>query len=491
MWYLPFALGYKFNLFCPSFSGKVFRPYILFMPIALILYIKIKLMNRLFMAIAISASLYSFIGIPYGAPSIGIVESIVSTNKNEAFEQIKSISIEQIVLFSLSIICIFIYNKNSNYSTQKWWIWPIAVAIFYPAFIRGIYLDKFTTNIFFTINNYNKELSELNKNKAIIPEWTFTNKSVSNHKNYVVIIGESARADYFSIYGYPINTTPFLKEKSTTIFDNATSPATNTILSVPRTLSLNSTQYKIKNAYDTVTLAKKAGYETWWISDQGKTGIFDTDITHIAARSDNIKYLQVGDHDSKKVDDFDLLDLIYHALNTENTKNKVIFVHTMGSHHDPCERLGDFPLINGTSNNWSLQLKCYITTIRKTDSFIENVDAIMKTTNAPYEIIYFSDHGVYITNKTMLHSQTVREAYHVPLIVIDSEKKDRTVIPEYFDMRHFIDFFASEIGVKADQIEGTWEKNLHNSDTAITPLSWDKEHLIDLNTLESNPAITP
>ena len=487
-WYLPEALGYTFRLFDPTPTGRVLRLYGLLLAPTLLLYSRIYVLGWLSVILMISISLYSFIGLEFGPPSIGILLSIIYTNKKEAYEQIFSVPLREVLLFSISLISIFYYAKSIKKTKSPWWLWSLAILLFAPTFLKGIYLRRFCENIYYTAQNYQKEIKELNESSSVSPSWKINKEHIKRGKIFIVVIGESARADYMSIYGYPQKTSPFLKENSNIIFNNAISPAANTILSVPRILSINNDSFNIKRGYDAVTLAKYSGLDTWWISAQGKTGAFDTEITHIASRSDHSIFLQIGDHASKIIDDMELLPYINKAIEYKSLKDKVIFVHILGSHHDPCERLISYPLMN-LPNNWSLQLSCYVTSIQKTDTFIEIINDVLKEKGQPYEIIYFSDHGVYITNKTMLHSQTTPEAYHVPFVVIDSESQKRITISKPFDMRHFIDFFASQIGVKTEQTENNWEKYL-NSNMPITPIAWDKRHIIDINSLEPNPAIT-
>lgn len=487
-WYLPESLGYTFRFFDPTPTGRIFRPYGLLLIPTLILYSRIRIFGWLSVILMFFISLYSFIGLEFGPPSIGILLSIINTNKKEASELLSSTPINNVLFFFLSLLSIFYYSKFIRKTKTPWWLWCIAALLFVPTFLKGIYFRRFCENIYYTAKHYRNELNELNESASIVPSWKFNKTYVGSGKIHVIIIGESARADYLSAYDYPYNTSPFLKNNYNILFKNAVSPGANTIISVPRTLSINSDKINIKRGYDAVTLAKYSGLETWWISAQGKTGAFDTDITHMSSRSDHAIFLQIGDHASKQIDDTQLLPNIKNAIDYKTQKDKAIFVHILGSHHDPCERLGDYPLMNELPKSWSMQLICYVTSIKKTDSLMESIVNLLKDSQQPYELIYFSDHGVYITNEIMLHSQTTREAFHVPFVVIDSESKEKTIIEEPFDMRNFINFFASRLGVETEQMESDWRKSLYNN-TPITPTAWDKEHTINLDTLKQNPAI--
>ncbi|WP_176700250.1 sulfatase-like hydrolase/transferase, partial [Gilliamella sp. App2-1] len=72
----------------------------------------------------------------------------------------------------------------------------------------------------------------INKN-----DWHVVNVN-NKYKNYVLIIGESGSKFYHGLYGYKPDTTPFLSNVNGTIVDGMLSPATHTIPSLTRVLTL-------------------------------------------------------------------------------------------------------------------------------------------------------------------------------------------------------------------------------------------------------------
>jgi glucan phosphoethanolaminetransferase (alkaline phosphatase superfamily) len=84
-----------------------------------------------------------------------------------------------------------------------------------------------------------------------------------------------------SVYGYPLDTTPWLKNANGDFYTNVISPAPNTFLSLPRTLA-RFDENKKEAANNIVNLSNKAGLETYWVSNQGRIGQFDTPATIIA-----------------------------------------------------------------------------------------------------------------------------------------------------------------------------------------------------------------
>lgn len=47
-------------------------------------------------------------------------------------------------------------------------------------------------------------------------------------------------------------------------------------------------------------LANRAGFQTWWFSNQGQIGEYDTAIASIAKRADEVQFLKSGDFEADK-----------------------------------------------------------------------------------------------------------------------------------------------------------------------------------------------
>lgn len=473
-WYVPNALGFTFR-----WQGILALPVLLF-------YTRLRWLAWISSAFISGAILYSFVGLRFGPPSIGIAQSVLNTSVSEAYEQSYSMPLWQLASFMGAILSLGIYLKCVRRAPARWWVWLIGIVLLVPTLQNGLCFKRFREQATYTLVHYREEIAALERSARLTPDWHITRAHSPSGKLHVIVVGESARADYFSAYGYPLPTSPFLTQHASWQFNNAISPATNTLLSVPRSLSVNKNAFVIEHAYDAVTLAKAAGLETWWLSVQGRMGFSDSGITYIASRSEHPVFLQYGDYDSRSVDDNELLPHIDEAIHSPGTRDKAIFVHTLGSHQDPCARLADYPRMD--TPNASRQFNCYLTSIRKTDAMLERIDSMLKATQRPYEIIYFADHGVYLTNETMQHSQDTREAYHVPFVIIDSEQQDKRLIEAPFDMHHFIDVFAARLGIETSLTTSQWWTL---SATPIKPIAWDTEHTIDLETLPSNPAMAP
>ncbi|MCV5283589.1 sulfatase-like hydrolase/transferase, partial [Escherichia coli] len=62
------------------------------------------------------------------------------------------------------------------------------------------------------------------------------------YKTIIIVIGESVRRDYLSVYGYPLPTTPWLNSAPGIFINGYFSAAPNTIGSLSRTLTLDYTE---------------------------------------------------------------------------------------------------------------------------------------------------------------------------------------------------------------------------------------------------------
>ncbi|MFQ7953245.1 phosphoethanolamine transferase, partial [Escherichia coli] len=71
-------------------------------------------------------------------------------------------------------------------------------------------------------------------------------------------------------------------------------------------------------------------------------GEHDTRISVIASDAEHTVFLKKGSFASRKTDDMLLLQETERAL-ADKSSPKVIFLHMMGSHPNPCDRLHSWP----------------------------------------------------------------------------------------------------------------------------------------------------
>lgn len=217
----------------------------------------------------------------------------------------------------------------------------------------------------------------------------------------IVVIGESASRNYMKAYtpSFPYDDTPWLSDKFANDssnflkFDNVYSSWSQTVPVLQRALTEQS-QYNGKEFFDSasiVDVAKKAGYETWWFSNQGRYGQYDSAITLVAKTADHAEWTDDSYNFSDKYDEA----LLQYLTQVDPTKNNFIVLHIMGSHiyynnRYPSE-FSKFETAEGDSTVSSVQ--SYANSILYTDYILSQIfDYAQKNLNLQ-AMVYFSDHG--------------------------------------------------------------------------------------------------
>ena len=230
-----------------------------------------------------------------------------------------------------------------------------------------------------TIDSSVEIVNEWQKLKKMSQEsnWGQSTLENSKYQDYVIILGESARKDYLHAYGYPVNDTPFMSSANGTLIDGMTSAGSNTVASLRLMLTLPDKE-KWEPNYDLslVDLIKSAGIKTYWLSNQGFLGEYDTPVASLASKSDETIFLKKGgSFNSTNYSDFDLIPKFAQVLEDPTQGKRFIVLHIYGSHPLACDRVEDYPKIFNDNDieKKNEYLNCYITSIKKTDDFIKKV----------------------------------------------------------------------------------------------------------------------
>ena len=455
----------------------------------------------------ITSIIYYPAGVSYGGPSFGIIVSIYETNINETLEYLSSIPNYIYILMGI-YFCIFIStiyaSKQASSSInlikkQKIfiliWITLLSYILIKP--ISGIIKSK-SSNIsysyylsqskFYPLSFYSEMVrvtSEYFKQKHFLDEsfnkdskWEIISAS-PKYKNYILIIGESMRKDYMSLYGYPIVTTPFLDKINGTIFNNYYSAAPNTQPSLQRTL-YRQENYETVYTDNIISLLKLVGIKTYWLSNQGKMGEFDTMASRLGINADYNFFTKNLGYDSAKKFDFELLPKFKEILEKEKNTNKLIVLHLMGSHPIFCERL-PYKVQNYFINQ---QMSCYLESIKYTDKFIESVNDLLVKNGESFSVIYFSDHGLAHKNDSLYVSNLYKQDYEVPFIMFSSDSIKRIEINEKQSAFNFMYGFTQWLGIKEKHLSGV--DFFNPKEQKIKVFDW--ENIIDVNLLKDDPA---
>ncbi len=270
---------------------------------------------------------------------------------------------------------------------------------------------------------------------------------------YVMVVGETARAHNFSLYGYPRNTNPLLsKTPGIKAFPNVTTQSNTTHKSVPMLLSAASAEDFERLFHEKGILAafKEAGFHTVFISNQLPNHSF---IDFLGEQADEHYFLKKEESAQGSHYDEDLLQKLDEILpkadasSSAHYRYRKLFVvlHTYGSHFNYQERYPrSFAYFKpdsrseAKSENRRDLLNAYDNTIRYTDYILHGIierlqkwEGIQTKTDGVYgqpisAMLYTSDHGENIFDDDrhlFLHAAPKASDYelHVPFIIWTSE----------------------------------------------------------------------
>lgn len=270
---------------------------------------------------------------------------------------------------------------------------------------------------------------------------------------YVMVVGETARAHNFSLYGYPRDTNPLLsKTQGIKAFPNVTTQSNTTHKSVPMLLSAASAEDFERLFHEKGILAafKEAGFHTVFISNQQPNHSF---IDFLGEQADEHYFLKTEDASQGNHYDEDLLQKLDEILSEADASSSAhyryrkffVVLHTYGSHFNYQERYPrSFAYFKpdsrseAKSENRRDLLNAYDNTIRYTDYILHGIierlqkwEGIQTKTDGVYgqpisAMLYTSDHGENIFDDDrhlFLHAAPKASDYelHVPFIIWTSE----------------------------------------------------------------------
>lgn len=254
---------------------------------------------------------------------------------------------------------------------------------------------------------------------------------------YVLVIGETAKADNMSLYGYGRNTTPELcalrDSAQLLMFTDAITMSNTTHKSVPMLLSATACQNSFDSLYHQQGLISafcEAGYATAFLSNQRRNGSF---IDFLGCEAEDVYFTKDSLAMSANVFDIELVKLLRSQLDRHKGHKLLVVLHCYGSHFDyldrypkEFERFSPTHFTQATAANKDKLQNAYDNTIAYTDHIITQVIKTIEQSGTPAVMIYTSDHGEDIYDDErgrFLHASPTPTYYHlrVPLIMWASQ----------------------------------------------------------------------
>lgn len=335
----------------------------------------------------------------------------VQTHLSEAIGFLKSfISMKTLCLGVILLLVLFVPTitllvrniKNGGMSSAKWPKWIIALSVL--LFAAGIINVRHWIPRSFPVLDYQlsqayihsirdaKKLHTINAAKLVLANGINNTLASRVPGTVLLVIGESETSDLMTAFtpSLPVDTTPWLtsekENKDFYLFNHAYTnfPATAGALSMALT-GIN--QYNEKEIGQVVTLldvAKKAGYDTWWISNHRQLGAGNPSVDLVSSGADHTLWTTHAEGA-----DIDLISLL---KKVPRNGNHFIVLHLMGSHAKYDSRIPDdwpylsLPGADETEND-------YATTVDYTDYVLKNIFNYSKENLHMTAMAYLSDHG--------------------------------------------------------------------------------------------------
>lgn len=397
-------------------------------------------------AYSLLAALYYPFGQAYGAPNFNTLLALHATNVEESTEILTIFPwynyLLAVFIFALGVIAVrrrivepSRWGKMDTlgllFSIGIFFLQPVqnlawggvfkVIDTGYPAF-------RFVKDVVVNNNEVLDEQARMAQLAGMKDSWHVLAVKPKYHL-YVVVIGESARRDALGAFGGHWDNTPFASSVNGYLFNNYIAASGSTQKSLGLTLN-RVVDGKPQYQDNFVTLANRAGFQTWWFSNQGQIGEYDTAIASIAKRADEVQFLKNGDFEANKnTQDEQLLKLTEQVLSTQRTQPQLIVLHLMGSHPQACDRTkGKYTVFVQ-----SKETSCYLYSMTQTDSLLAKLYHQLQNSGDTFSMTYFSDHGLAFKERGkevqyLAHDDKFQQNFQVPFMVLSSDDKAHKVI---------------------------------------------------------------
>ena len=307
--------------------------------------------------------------------------------KKELFLKLKvvftTLAIILIILFSFSKFYTSFFRENKPlryYTNPTYWIYNI-----------GKYVGE-------TYSSQDMTMQKIAQDAKIIPNDAVLPKLV------IVVVGEAARANKFSLNGYNKETNPLLKQENIVNFSNLYSCGTSTAESVPCMFSIyNRDEYSYKKGKYTENildvLDKTDDIDILWRDNNSDSKGVALRVTY-----ENYKSSKNNTICDEECRDEGMLVGLEDFVANKTKKNVLIILHQMGNHGPayykryPKEFEKFTPVCKTNQLEECTQDEinnAYDNAILYTDYFLSKTINFLKKYNDSYEtsMIYMSDHG--------------------------------------------------------------------------------------------------
>jgi glucan phosphoethanolaminetransferase (alkaline phosphatase superfamily) len=384
-----------------------------------------------------------------------LVVSIVNTTKREALELLHQYLLPVIIAFVLCIaVYIFLVKKTPQKIPARLAFvisgCSLVIFLFLPVLqedyirlkngyferLRGNVYSTFPFSVAYCTKSVYEDFALIKSKKKERDNFTFDARQTPRNLKkeiYVLVIGETSRADHWHINGYSRNTSPNIDKRENLIsFPNTVSGACETEYAVPQIIT-NVTADNFDDHYKQkgiVSVFKDAGFTTYWITDQVDRG----HIKMHEEESDFVYRLLINPGEDVTLANTDMaLMSTFQKVLAEPGNKKFIVLHTMGSHWDYKERYpSSYDVFKPSEktvfarpsdfSKKEVLVNTYDNSILFTDATLDSIYRVVSHQQAYSMVYYISDHGEDLfddVNHRFLHGDFAATMYgsHVPFFI--------------------------------------------------------------------------
>lgn len=314
---------------------------------------------------------------------------------------------------------------------------------FYTSFFRENKPLRYYTNPTFYLYSVGKYLHTQWSKKDLVLKPLGRDAKVlhksENPKLTVVVVGEAARADRFSLNGYERDTNPLLKKESVISLTNVSSCATSTALSVPCMFShLERSNFSDKEARwseNVLDILARVGVSVLWRDNNS-----DSKGVALRVAYEDYKTPSLNPICDTECRDEGMLEGLQSYIDAQKG-DVLVVLHQMGNHGPAYYKRYPkaheyFTPVCSTNQIEQCTLEelnnAYDNVIRYTDTFLSKTIALLKNNDARFEtaLIYMADHGESLGEKGLfLHGipyfMAPKEQTHIGALLWFGEKAGR------------------------------------------------------------------
>jgi len=362
-----------------------------------------------------------------------MVQNIFSTNMSESADLFGAKLVIYFVLLGL-LPAWYIYKSEIDYGGLKKQLLTrgklVALALLLiiaqvatfskndSSFFREHKIVRYYSNpviyVYSTVKYINEQYFTVNEPVTVVGNDAKIAASDTHRELVILVVGETARADRFSLNGYQRKTNPLLEQEKVISYTNVMSCGTSTAVSVPCMFStFTRDDYNDAHAKDTENLLDvlhHAGVNILWRDN-------NSDSKHVAERItyEDFKSPQKNTICDDECRDEGMLVGLQDYIDQHNGGDVLIVLHQMGNHGPAYYKRypAGFEKFTPVCHSNELQTctneeinNAYDNAILYTDYFLSKVIALLKNNEHQFEtaMMYMSDHGESLgENNLYLH----------------------------------------------------------------------------------------